>query len=207
MEGCGAGIINRPDKLPPPEEKEKKSPFVLFYVPELSFLFLIFFFFYFLTHLVADRSQGRFQDMHHPQWAANRSGKWNSATELLLLLLLLLVAFQNPGRDSSQQKLLEQSGSFLINERDLFDIFQLGSQLWTRHLSSTFPPGNRQRRFPFSHSATSLSGVSTCHRLTHPQNHFPWKINYVGFCRLVITAKFQTLTISTWWQSFKKKSD
>jgi hypothetical protein len=67
----------------------------------------------------------------------------------------------------------------------------LGSQLWTRHVSLTFPPGNRQRRFCFSHSVTSLSGVSICHRLTHPQNHFPWKFNYVGF----VTAKFQTLTI------------
>ncbi len=137
-EGCGAGILNRPHRLPPPEKKEKKAPFVLFYIRELSFLFLMFFFSYFFTHLVADRSQGRFQDMHHPQSAANTNGKWNSATELRLLLLL--VAFQNPGRDSSQQKLLKQSGCFLINERELFDIFQLGSQLSTRHVSSTLHP-------------------------------------------------------------------
>jgi hypothetical protein len=66
MEGCGAGIINRPDRLPPPEKEEKKAPFDLFYIPELSFHFIIFFVFYFVTHLVADRSQGRFQDMHPP---------------------------------------------------------------------------------------------------------------------------------------------
>jgi hypothetical protein len=55
----------------------------------------------------------------------SRKNKWNSTTELLLLHHhpLLLAAFQNAGRDSSQQKLLEQSGAFLINERDLFDIF------------------------------------------------------------------------------------
>jgi hypothetical protein len=147
--------------------------------------------------MVADRSQGRFQDMHHPSWAANTNGNWNSTTELLLhpLLLLLLAAFQNPGRDSSQQKLLEQSGSFLINERDLFDIFPIGISVVDAPRVINLPPlGNRQRRFCFSHSVTSLSGVSICHRLTHPQNHFPWKFNYVGFCRLVITAKFQTLT-------------
>jgi hypothetical protein len=44
-EGCGAGILNRPDRLPPSEIKEKKAAFVLFYITELSFLFIMFFFF------------------------------------------------------------------------------------------------------------------------------------------------------------------
>jgi hypothetical protein len=46
MEGCEAGILNRPDRLPPQEKKKRKTPIVLFYIPELSFLFLTSFCFF-----------------------------------------------------------------------------------------------------------------------------------------------------------------
>jgi hypothetical protein len=66
-EGCGAGIINQPDRLPPPEKKRKKPHLSSSkFLNSLSFSSLFSFFISSPTYLVADRSQGRFQDMHPP---------------------------------------------------------------------------------------------------------------------------------------------
>ncbi len=72
-EGCGAGILNRPDSLPPPE---KKTPFVLFYIPELSFLFIMYFFFHFsLTWLpIGVRGGSKICVLHNEQKKQTESG-------------------------------------------------------------------------------------------------------------------------------------